>query len=66
MRVSERLLSNTLFFLLRALSAHLCVNLLQGIDLYFQRHDEQAVTCEDFFAAMRDANSADFANFLQW
>ncbi|KAH0849820.1 hypothetical protein HID58_096058 [Brassica napus] len=38
----------------------------KGIDLYFQRHDEQAVTCEDFFAAMRDANSADFANFLQW
>nr|VDD59944.1 unnamed protein product [Brassica oleracea] len=24
------------------------------------------VTCEDFFAAMRDANNADFANFLQW
>ncbi|XP_048615518.1 puromycin-sensitive aminopeptidase-like [Brassica napus] len=38
----------------------------KGIDLYFQRHDEQAVTCEDFFAAMRDANNADFANFLQW
>ncbi|KAF2607750.1 hypothetical protein F2Q68_00043322 [Brassica cretica] len=37
----------------------------KGIDLYFQRHDEQAVTCEDFFAAMRDANNADFANFLQ-
>jgi aminopeptidase N len=40
--------------------------MLQGIDLYFERHDEQAVTCEDFFAAMRDANNADFANFLQW
>ncbi|KAL9860951.1 Puromycin-sensitive aminopeptidase [Arabidopsis thaliana] len=38
----------------------------KGIDLYFERHDEQAVTCEDFFAAMRDANNADFANFLQW
>ncbi|CAN8245466.1 unnamed protein product [Cochlearia groenlandica] len=38
----------------------------KGIDLYFKRHDEQAVTCEDFFAAMRDANNADFANFLQW
>ncbi|CAA7053859.1 unnamed protein product [Microthlaspi erraticum] len=38
----------------------------KGMDLYFQRHDEQAVTCEDFYAAMRDANNADFANFLQW
>ncbi|XP_024004057.1 puromycin-sensitive aminopeptidase isoform X2 [Eutrema salsugineum] len=38
----------------------------KGIDLYFKRHDEQAVTCEDFYAAMRDANNADFANFLQW
>nr|POE91890.1 puromycin-sensitive aminopeptidase [Quercus suber] len=37
-----------------------------GMDLYFKRHDGQAVTCEDFFAAMRDANDADFANFLQW
>lgn len=36
------------------------------MDLYFKRHDGQAVTCEDFFAAMRDANNADFANFLQW
>uniref|UniRef100_A0A2P2MB07 Puromycin-sensitive aminopeptidase isoform X1 n=2 Tax=Rhizophora mucronata TaxID=61149 RepID=A0A2P2MB07_RHIMU len=38
----------------------------KGMDLYFQRHDGQAVTCEDFFAAMRDANDADFANFLLW
>ncbi|KAG5155598.1 hypothetical protein JHK82_013567 [Glycine max] len=38
----------------------------QGMDLYFKRHDGQAVTCEDFFAAMRDANDADFANFLLW
>jgi aminopeptidase N len=38
----------------------------KGMDLYFQRHDGQAVTCEDFYAAMRDANNADFANFLQW
>lgn len=36
------------------------------MDLYFKRHDGQAVTCEDFFAAMRDANDADFANFLLW
>ncbi|VFQ68044.1 unnamed protein product [Cuscuta campestris] len=38
----------------------------KGMDLYFKRHDGQAVTCEDFFAAMRDANNADFANFLLW
>lgn len=38
----------------------------KGTDLYFKRHDGQAVTCEDFFAAMRDANDADFANFLLW
>ncbi|KAG8374988.1 hypothetical protein BUALT_Bualt10G0052800 [Buddleja alternifolia] len=38
----------------------------KGMDLYFKRHDGQAVTCEDFFAAMRDANGADFSNFLQW
>ncbi|CAN0841278.1 Puromycin-sensitive aminopeptidase [Linum grandiflorum] len=38
----------------------------KGMDLYFKRHDSQAVTCEDFFAAMRDANGADFANFLTW
>lgn len=40
--------------------------IFQGMDLYFKRHDGQAVTCEDFFAAMRDANDADFANFLLW
>lgn len=38
----------------------------KGMDLYFERHDGQAVTCEDFYAAMRDANDADFANFLLW
>lgn len=40
--------------------------IFQGMDLYFKRHDGQAVTCEDFFAAMRDANDVDFANFLLW
>ncbi|XP_057519472.1 puromycin-sensitive aminopeptidase-like isoform X2 [Amaranthus tricolor] len=38
----------------------------KGMDLYFKRHDGHAVTCEDFFASMRDANNADFANFLLW
>ncbi|KAE9451849.1 hypothetical protein C3L33_16250, partial [Rhododendron williamsianum] len=36
------------------------------MDLYFKRHDGQAVTREVFFAAMRDANDADFATFLLW
>ncbi len=30
----------------------------QGMDLYFQRHDGQAVTCDDFAQAMADANPA--------
>ncbi|XP_075478773.1 puromycin-sensitive aminopeptidase-like [Primulina tabacum] len=36
------------------------------MDLYFKRHDGQAVTCEDFFNATRDANGADMSNFLLW
>ncbi len=28
----------------------------KGMDLYFKRHDGQAVTCDDFTAAMADAN----------
>ncbi|MDQ3026624.1 MAG: aminopeptidase N [Pseudomonadota bacterium] len=38
----------------------------RGMDLYFQRHDGQAVTCDDFRAAMADANSADFGQFARW
>ncbi|KAL6859153.1 hypothetical protein ACP4OV_018155 [Aristida adscensionis] len=38
----------------------------KGMDLYFQRHDGEAVTCEDFYAAMCDANNAQLPNFLQW
>ncbi|KAG2580776.1 hypothetical protein PVAP13_6NG363600 [Panicum virgatum] len=38
----------------------------KGMDLYFQRHDGQAVTCEDFYAAMCDANNAQLPHFLQW
>ena len=30
----------------------------RGIDLYFQRHDGQAVTCDDFAQTMADANPA--------
>jgi aminopeptidase N len=34
--------------------------------LYFQRHDGQAVTCDDFRAAMADANDADLTQFERW
>jgi aminopeptidase N len=38
----------------------------KGMDLYFERHDEQAVTCDDFRLAMADANGRDLAQFERW
>ena len=40
----------------------------RGMDLYFARHDGQAVTCDDFVRAMEDANkpSADLSQFRRW
>ena len=38
----------------------------QGMDLYFKRHDGQAVTCDDFRHAMADANGRDLAQFERW
>ena len=38
----------------------------KGSDLYFTRHDGQAVTCEDFVKAMEDANSVDLTQFRRW
>ncbi|MBI1283955.1 MAG: aminopeptidase N [Thiobacillus sp.] len=38
----------------------------RGMDLYFERHDGQAVTCEDFVAAMQDASGVDLAQFRRW
>ncbi|TJZ65889.1 aminopeptidase N [Chitiniphilus eburneus] len=38
----------------------------KGMDLYFRRHDGQAVTCDDFRAAMADANQVDLAQFALW
>ena len=38
----------------------------KGMDLYFERHDGCAVTCDDFRAAMADANGRDFAQFENW
>jgi aminopeptidase N len=37
-----------------------------GMDLYFKRHDGQAVTCDDFLAAMADANNVDLSQFARW
>ncbi|MHB1216045.1 MAG: aminopeptidase N [Thiobacillus sp.] len=37
-----------------------------GMDLYFRRHDGQAVTCEDFVAAMQDASGVDLTQFRRW
>ncbi len=38
----------------------------RGMDLYFERHDGQAVTCDDFRAAIADANGADLTSFERW
>jgi len=38
----------------------------KGSDLYFDRYDGQAVTCEDFVQAMADANDYDLTSFLNW
>jgi aminopeptidase N len=38
----------------------------RGTDLYFKRHDGQAVTCEDFVRAMEDASGADLSQFRLW
>ncbi len=38
----------------------------RGLDLYFSRHDGQAVTCDDFRAAMADANTRDLTQFERW
>ena len=38
----------------------------KGMDLYFERHDGQAVTCDDFRAAMADASGRDLTQFERW
>ena len=38
----------------------------KGMRLYFERHDGDAVTTEDFVAAMADANHFDFNQFTRW
>jgi aminopeptidase N len=38
----------------------------RGMDLYVARHDGQAVTCDDFLAAMGDATGVDLGQFASW
>ncbi len=38
----------------------------KGMDLYFKRHDGQAVTIDDFVAAMEDANDLDLSQLKRW
>ncbi|MBL0289835.1 MAG: aminopeptidase N [Betaproteobacteria bacterium] len=38
----------------------------QGVDLYFARHDGQAVTCDDFVQALQDASGVDLERFRRW
>jgi aminopeptidase N len=38
----------------------------KGTDLYFERHDGQAVTTDDFVKAIEDANDLDLSQFRRW
>lgn len=38
----------------------------KGMKLYFDRHDGGAVTCDDFRAAMADANEMNLDQFERW
>jgi aminopeptidase N len=38
----------------------------QGTDLYFDRHDGEAATCEDFVKAIEDGTGLDLAQFRLW
>lgn len=37
-----------------------------GMRLYIERHDGQAVTCDDFVQAMQDASGVDLSQFRRW
>ncbi|MCW8930808.1 MAG: aminopeptidase N, partial [Gammaproteobacteria bacterium] len=41
-------------------------NFQKGMDLYFERHDGQAVTTEDFVSAMSDASEINLKQFTSW
>jgi aminopeptidase N len=38
----------------------------KGVNLYFERHDGQAVTCDDFVTALEDASGVDLSQFRIW
>lgn len=38
----------------------------KGTDLYFDRHDGEAATCEDFVRAIEDGAGIDLAQFRRW
>ncbi len=38
----------------------------KATDLYFQRHDGEAATCDDFVKAMEDASGQDLTHFKLW
>jgi aminopeptidase N len=38
----------------------------RGMDLYFARHDNNAVTIDDFVQAMQDASGVDLTGFKRW
>lgn len=38
----------------------------RAMALYFERHDGQAVTCDDFVACVADANDRDLDQFKRW
>ncbi|MBI1402861.1 MAG: aminopeptidase N [Porphyrobacter sp.] len=38
----------------------------QGTDLYFERHDGEAATCEDFVKAIEDGAGLDLTAFRRW
>jgi len=38
----------------------------KGCDLYFSRHDGQAVTIDDYVQAMSDVSGRDFTQFMRW
>src|SRR5207237_8243348 len=37
-----------------------------GTDLYFERHDGEAATCDDFVKALEDASGIDLSPFKIW
>lgn len=39
---------------------------LKGTELYFDRHDGEAATCEDFVKAMEDGAGLDLTQFRRW